>query len=142
MLTTEKDTQSVFAVLMDAHEAGDLASAACWNGTSTLLRCHHLPGVALSPIQAFLPSHVEVLPLAPWSCYLSDLDDPTSVLGFTFVILQGSVLFLTSWQSSRCSEAGLPSWAVSGRPWITAEPGGQGDFRASLLEAPSSLCLS
>lgn len=48
---------------------------------------------------------------------------------------------LTIWQSPLLSEAGLSSWAVSGRPWITAEPGGWGSFRASLLQALSTLCL-
>lgn len=48
---------------------------------------------------------------------------------------------LTIWQCPLLSEAGLSSWAVSGRPWITAEPGGWGSFRASLLQALSTLCL-
>jgi len=49
------------------------------------------------------------------------------------------VLFLTAWQPPY-PKAGLSSWAVSGRPWNSAEPLGQGGVEASLLQVLSSSC--
>lgn len=132
MLTAEENTQSVSGAQTGSR----------WVGRVGLIHVAEMPSSTswrwVFPLEDFLPFSVEVFPLAPLSCYLSHLDNPTSVLGFTFLILQGSVLFLTIWQSPQHSEAGLSSWAVSGRPWIAEEPGG---FRASLLQALSSLGL-